>query len=266
MVNELNNNEEIDNAAIQEPVEPIQETEQAEDVRGNGPKATEEISNKEEAEPVRAGEPNDGGDAEYVKHVQNWRALREAREKAEQERDEVVARLRQQDSNQNNGQGNNRQVQEERLTIGDDDLVEGKHFKQGQQQINNRIVQLEQQLIEAQIKATYPDFDKVVNKDTLGMLRDTDPDLAESLSYNPNLRSQAVAAYKAIKRYGLSGPDFSREKAKINTNSSKPRTVTSLSPQQGESPLSRANAFANGLTDELKTQLWQEMQDIVKNS
>lgn len=32
-----------------------------------------------------------------------------------------------------------------------------------------------------------------------------------------------------------------------------------LSPQQGDSPLSKANAFANGLTEDLKKQLQKEM-------
>jgi hypothetical protein len=35
--------------------------------------------------------------------------------------------------------------------------------------------------------------------------------------------------------------------------------MASISPQQGDSPLTKANAFANGeLTPELKAQLWKE--------
>ena len=38
-----------------------------------------------------------------------------------------------------------------------------------------------------------------------------------------------------------------------------------MSPQQGDSPLSRANAFANGLTPELRVQLIKEMEEARKN-
>ena len=54
------------------------------------------------------------------------------------------------------------------------------------------------------------------------------------------------------------------DKRKAQENSAKPRPMASVSPQQGESPLSHANAFANGLTPELQKQLWKEMQDAKK--
>ena len=42
-------------------------------------------------------------------------------------------------------------------------------------------------------------------------------------------------------------------------------TVTSVSPQEGAAgPLSKANAFADGLTPDLKKQLYQEMIDARK--
>lgn len=263
MVDEVNNDQEIVSENIKEVVEPIQE-ERAGEQAAEPSEDSQDSEKSETAEDSAAGStPNDDrGDAEYVKHVQNWRALREARDKAERERDEAISMLKERGAEQPR-EADNRQQE---LTLGDDDLVEGKHLKQGQQQVQNRMMQLEQQLIESKIRGAYPDFDKVVTKDTLGMLRDADPELAESLASNPNLYSQAIAAYKSIKRYGLAGPTYEREKEKVNSNIAKPRTVTSLAPQQGESPLTRANAFANGLTDELKAQMWQEMQDIVKNS
>jgi len=197
---------------------------------------------------------------EYLEQVKNWRALREKADKAERERDELAKLLQQQNVPQQQQVNND-------FTVGDDDLVEGKHLKQQQQTTNKRIWELEERLIEAHIKSKYPDFDEVVTPDTLGMLRDADPELAESLASNPNIQSKAIAAYKSIKRYGFARPQkYEQSKEKVNQNVSKPRTVTSISPQQADSPLSRVNAFAEGLTDSVKEQVWKEMQDIIKQS
>lgn len=245
----VNENIEEKNESVAESVEPVQEA-----AEGAESETTEEVK-QEAAESPEAGKPDNRDDPEFVKHVQNWRALREAKERAERERDEIIAQM----------QKGSPQQQQEELSYNDDDLIEGKHLKQSMSKTDRRIQQLEGQLIEAQIRAKFPDFDKVVTQETLGMLKDTDPELAESLAANRNLYSQAVAAYKSIKRYGLHGNDYVREKETVNTNVSKPRTVTSLSPQQGDSPLTRANAFANGLTDDLKKQLYQEMKDLANS-
>jgi len=244
-------NQEVQNAIPEESVESVQEE------TPETAQATDNQAEDEKNASAQPGESNDRGEPEYVKHVNNWRSLREGKERAERERDELLAKMK---AMQKGGQ------EEEDISFSDDDLIEGKHLKKTMSKTESRIKQLEGQLIEAQIRAKYPDFDKVVTPDTLGMLKDTDPELAESLAMNPNLYSQAIAAYKSIKRYGIADQSYDRDKEVVNKNVAKPRTVTSLNPQQGESPLSRANAFANGLTDDLKKQMWQEMQDIVNNS
>lgn len=247
MVDELKERQENVSAEVSEETPVYDTPDQEEQANESQEEAT--IS-QAQTPPEKPEEP------EFVKHVNNWKVLREAKERAERERDEALAQLRK----------GAPQTQEEETTFADDDLIEGKHLKKTIGRTDARIRQLEGQLIEAQIRAKYPDFDEVVTTDSLSMLRDTDPELAESLAMNTNLYSQAVAAYKSIKRYGIVPNNYEKEKAVVNKNIAKPRTVTSLSPQQGESPLSRANAFANGLTDDLKKQIWQEMQDIVNNS
>ncbi len=52
-----------------------------------------------------------------------------------------------------------------------------------------------------------------------------------------------------------------KSETRIQKNASKPKPLASVNPQQGDSPLSRANAFANGLTEELKDQLRKEMSE-----
>ena len=59
-----------------------------------------------------------------------------------------------------------------------------------------------------------------------------------------------------------SNPD--REQAQRNM--AKPRPLASVAASQGnDSPLQRANAFANGLTEELRSQLHREMVESMRN-
>jgi len=63
-----------------------------------------------------------------------------------------------------------------------------------------------------------------------------------------------------VKKLGIYKPDnYEKDRAHVATNANKPRSSASISPQQGDSPLSNANAFADGLTPELKKKLYAEM-------
>ena len=235
------------------------ETSLAETSLGDG---KEQAETSTAAEGVEPGESDDGADKGYLKHVQNWKALRESKNKAEHERiklqherDALAAQY-----------GVPPAQKEEAPSLNDDDLAEGKHLKYYQNRTEQKISELESRLVEAQIRAKYNDFDEVVNQDTIGMLRDTDPYLADSLAANPNPYSQAIAVYNSIKRYGLDRSTFENERKTINRNSSKPRTVNSLNPQRSESPLARANAFAEGLTDDRKEARWKEAQRVLSGS
>jgi hypothetical protein len=85
--------------------------------------------------------------------------------------------------------------------------------------------------------------------------------------HNPNFYSQAKSAYRAIKMYGFAKEDaYSKQRDTVQKNVSKPRPLSSVSPQEGQSPLSRANAFAEGLTPELASELWKEMNHYRKKS
>lgn len=208
-------------------------------------------------------EPKSSNDKE-----KNFRDLRNKALALQRERDEAIARMQELEALQKKQDPQNPVSDEdEEIALAPDELAEGKHLSK----VGRKIKRLEQQLqsyqrtaqeaaIEAKIKAKYPDFDEVVNKDTIESLRLLEPEFAETLNSSSNLYSKAVAAYKMIKRSGIILDEADvQEKKTITKNTTKPRSSTSVSPQQGESPLQRANAFANGLTEELKKQLLQEM-------
>lgn len=184
----------------------------------------------------------------------NFRALREKADRIQRERDEALVRLKHYEASQN--------VESEALNLGPDDLAEGKHLNK----VENKIRALEQQLMESKLRAQYPDIDSVVNDDTIAILKSKHPELAQTIGANKNLYSQAVTAYTMIKQLGISqDATYDADKNLAQRNASKPKPLASVAPQQGDTPLSRANAFANGLTDELKKQLHREMIEAMRN-
>ena len=193
--------------------------------------------------------------------ARNMRALREKAERIERERDEAIRRLKEFEASRGSA------AEEEDPRVGADDIVEGKHLSKYDKKIKKLEAELETQrqqavmlAAEARLKAQYNDFDKVVSKDNIDKLRELYPEIASTLNTSTDLYATGVSAYTMIKKLGVHVEDeYQNEKAVALKNAAKPKPLTSISPQQGDSPLSKANAFANGLTDELKEQLRREM-------
>ena len=65
---------------------------------------------------------------------------------------------------------------------------------------------------------------------------------------------------------GDQDPVLQNDRARVIKNSAKPRPLASVNPQQGDSPLSKANAFANGeFTEADRKRAWAEMVAARKN-
>lgn len=221
---------------------------------------------QETEEQVEAPETQEVAQQEDVS-TKNWRQMRELKEKAERERDEAIAIL-QRVASSNDKKPEVKAESDEDLDLSDEDFVEAKHLKKYYKKIKDELEQYKQQTVnatvESQLKAQYPDFDKVVSQENIKLLRDLYPELAETVNSNPNLYSKAVSAYTLIKQFGISNNQYDADKEKVKQNMAKPRTANSITPQATNSALDNANAFANGLTPELKAQLWKEMQDSIK--
>lgn len=195
----------------------------------------------------------------------NFRALRQAKERAERERDEALKILKQVEQSKKLSQETAQPDDE--FDIGPDDIAEGKHLyklkktvKELQEQIKSYQHQSQESIIETKLKTQYNDFDKVVSRENVEALKAAYPEIAQSINASPDLYSKAVAAYTLIKKFGIyNDVSYDAEKERAHANASKPKPLASVSPQQGDSPLSRANAFANGLTEELRRQLYKEM-------
>jgi hypothetical protein len=209
---------------------------------------------------------------DYIEHAKerNMRALREKAERIERERDEAMRRLQELESKQTVQP----QFEEDlSLNLRDDDLAEGKHLSKVERQIKRLEGQLktyqtqaQQFSIEARLKTEYPDFDRIVSTENVKELSAQYPELTATLNATPDLYAKAVSAYTMIKKLGITPPQdiITQERIQVAKNAAKPRPVASISPQHGSGALEHANAFANGLTEDLKKQLWKEMQESMK--
>lgn len=208
----------------------------------------------------------------------NFKTLRANKDKLELERNEALEKLAKYEQQKADIKPQSAPTIQESddygLGLGEDDLAEGKHLRK----INAHIKKLEEQVkgyqqqsseigVETKIKQQYPDFDKIVSKDNIELLRSLHPEIAQTINSSNDLYSKAVSAYTMIKKLGIVQEDnFQQDRDLAQKNAAKPKPLTSVSPQQGDSPLSNANAFANGLTNDLKKQLYREMIESAKKS
>ena len=224
------------------------------------PETTQELPIVEEQQPEQNNDqPLEQQEVKQpTSEERNFAALRNAKDSAERERDAYFKKLQEIEQQQVAA----KQAAPPKPELGDDDLAEGRHLKELRQEMESYKQQMNQVTVETRIKANFPDFDSVVSTETVAKLKLTYPELAATLSASGDLYNKAASAYTMIKKLGLyDGRDHEPNREVVHRNSLKPRPLSSVSPQQGESPLSHANAFANGLTPELKKKLAKEVAD-----
>lgn len=210
----------------------------------------------------------------------SFRAIREAKEKAEQERDELRKKLMEQEfikkyESQSHKQPEQPEVIDDDIdfSLDEDGLVEGRYVKKVTNKIKNLEKKLQnyesqytQQTAESKIKQECPDFDKVVSNENINLLKQHYPHIADTLGKNTDLYNKAVSAYKIIKQFGIYKENPHAEaQAQAIKNSKRPKPTNSVSPQRGDSPISKANLYANGLSEAEKKKHFQEMLRYSKN-
>lgn len=212
--------------------------------------------------------------------ARNFRELREEKQRADRERDEAIIKLRvyeqQQQMQQQQAPIAPEPDEDFDVSIAPDEIAEGKHVKKlidEVKRLKSMVKQTEQRSTvmseEAKLLAKYPDYYKVVTQENIARLQAEDPELAQILGTSTDIYGAKAMAYKAIsksKATTTTEKSYDLEKQLIQKNAAKPKPLASLSPQQGDSALSRANAFANGLTPELQKQLRMEMEMARRNN
>ena len=215
-----------------------------------------------EAHNVRQDETNEvetrkRNDVDY-----NWNEARRKMQELErraQEQDELIARLSRKDA----------PVDDDLEKLSDDDIITVAQHKKMAAKIAKQVAeevvkQREASTMEDRLINKFPDYNQVVTAENIELLKQTEPELALSLhSLREDPYAQAIAAYKLMKKTGISQPKVaSNEKKKALENIQKPVSVQSIAKQSG---IENAHAFEGGLTKELKNQLYAEMCQAIKN-
>lgn len=188
----------------------------------------------------------------------NIRRLREDKERLQREVDDLRRSM----------VSTQPQQEEDDLDLGADQFAEGKHLRKVRQenkQLRQEMSRLEGVVIETRLKTQFPDFNKVVNEDTIARLREEHPEIAATLATTTDKYSQAASAYKFIRSMGIyQETAFQPDKQRVQSNVNKPRP-SNAAISQGNTPLAQANAFAsNSMSHEEKLRLWQEMQQNIR--
>ena len=233
------------------------------------PEVTQEVAQQEPQQAEVAQKPVETP-AESQKEV-NMRLLRERAEHAERRAMELERMIAQKQ------QAPVSEPQEEELDISDDTYIEGKHLKKYvkslKQELKNTKKEFEEfsqrsSLANAEIrlKSQFVDFDNVVNLQNLEKLSQQKPALYRSIMANQDIYDRGYTAYEMIKNTGIIEETYPSQDKKLEENRSKPRSVATVSPQQGETPLSHVGEYDRRvLTEERKDQLRRQVQEAKRN-
>lgn len=193
----------------------------------------------------------------------NWAAMRQRQKEMEialQQRDELLNRLLQ----QNQPQAKQEIVEEEEP---DEEYVPAGKVKgiakrtvqpleKKIQELEARIAQQDQQKLINDFRSKYPDFDDVVNVETLEMLEKTEPELAATISMMKDPHKMGLASYKFIKASGILEqlPNARRSKEVAQKIEQSSKTVQT---PQAYNKRPMAQAFKSTQAD--STKLYEEM-------
>ncbi len=127
--------------------------------------------------------------------------------------------------------------------------------------LERRLDETTQDSTEEKIMRRYPDYFSVASNENLEELK-SDPLFVKSLKGLQNPFDQACFIYEQLKLRGINS-ESSVEKKQLESNAGKPRSSNSLG---GASPLHMANDYRGWPNKELKSKLFQEMQEAIKGA
>lgn len=197
----------------------------------------------------------------------NWKALRERQKELERElkrRDEMMESLLKMQTSA--AQPKTQEV-DELDSIADDDYVpKAKSKKLVQREIDplkKEIEELKSQLHQQKqveqinrLRRQYSDFDEVVNPETMALLEQQDPELAETIVELKDPYKIGIQTYKYVKAMNLQGKVPESRRAKEIDQKLQANAKTVQSPLANEK---RPMAQAFKLTEDMKSKLREEM-------
>ncbi len=242
--------EEVENQGVAQEV--------AQEVANPQTEATQEVSSGSEVS------------QEEGRQDRNWRELRRAKEDWERKakmQEELLQRLMNQQLQPQNANSTAQQEEDIIHEISKEEYVPGEKvargFKKLEEKFDRRVQEIEKRYEEKHknslfndLKREFADFDDVVNPETLALLEESNPRLANAIAASKDPYNMAIQSYEYIKAKGLSNNSSVSKRARETDAKIEQNKKTIQSPQAFEK---RPMAQAFQVTDAMKKELQKEM-------
>lgn len=148
-------------------------------------------------------------------------------------------------------------------SLSDDDIVTAKQAKALAKKMAREAAEEvarrnEESTFESKLRQEYPDLDDVISTENIEKLKRDNPLVADSIKKISDPYAQAVMAYNVMKN--MTKPTQDRAKAALNAK--KPVSGQAIAKQA--SPMGNVGLYENGLTAEVKANLYKEMQEAAR--
>lgn len=199
----------------------------------------------------------------------NLRILRERAEAAERRAYELEYAMKQAQAAQQPQQV----VDEDDFAIDDDDVPVGRQIKKQFKSLKNQLKETQARLdslnqrtsleqAEIKLNNKFKDFNSIVTQDNIRQLAETDPDAYRGIMANQDMYDRGYMAYQYLSRMTGDRNIYNVEK-RLEENKTKPRAAANVTPQTGETPLSRVGDYDRRvLTEDDKDRIRRNLAQI----
>lgn len=147
-------------------------------------------------------------------------------------------------------------------------IVEAR-LRERDEQYRRQLEQERQVSAERALNAQYKDLYQVLSTENLRRLEQEEPEIAASIASNPDVYSAKIAAYKQIKKLGISEESYNQTRVnqRLAENNQRPKNPAALAPRQGSQALAAAptnTGFAESITEDMASRYRKEMEDAIR--
>lgn len=172
---------------------------------------------------------------------ENVKALRESRKQLQKERDDYLLRIKQLEDAQVAAQ-KAKNLDAYDTSEFDDNAVDSG-MKKNMEEIRQMRSEMASNNSRMKLGTNYPDFTKVVNEESIAILKQRFPEVAATLDQSRDIYTTGVSAYNIIKKFGLHiDEEYVQQRAKVEANVNKPRPASSV---KGQSALVHASDYSD---------------------
>lgn len=206
----------------------------------------------------------------YVEQIRerNYRELRQLQEQKDRELEYLrreMEQLRQSKSNKEEDIGASKDSFAE---VGTVEKIVSRALQQQEERYKQQLSAQKAQENERMLNLQYKDLYQVLSPENLRSLESQEPEIAATIAANTDTYSAKVAAYKWIKKLGISeDTENSRRVAeRLAQNATRPKSPSTIAPRQSSAALTQATSqpgFADTITEDMASRYRKEMEEAI---